>query len=194
MPATETPSPRERGKGAAWIKPTLSDTFAQANGLIPRPWHNFYVPAFSIKPLRPGDAAIAAYRELRIQLWPDCSADCDREIREIIADPARWAVFLGFIENDRAAGFLELRLRDCAEGATSSPVAYIEGWFVAVEYRRRGLGKALVDAAENWALARGCREIASDTQPENRVSIAAHEHLGYKPVERLVCFLKQLKS
>lgn len=90
-------------------------------------------------------------------------------------------------------GFLEIRLRDCAEGASSSPVAFIEGWFVLPEHRRQGLGKALVQAAENWAASRGCIEIASDTQIDNRVSIAAHERLGYKQVEQLVCFLKRLK-
>lgn len=151
------------------------------------------MPEFSIKRLCSGDAALATYRDLRIQLWPDCREDCDQEIRDILRDSTRWAVFLAVID-ETAAGFLELRLRDCAEGATSSPVAYIEGWFVALEYRRQGLGTALVKAAENWASARGCREIASDTQPENRVSIAAHEQLGYKQVERLVCFLKQLET
>ncbi len=147
---------------------------------------------FSIKQLRSEDSEIAAYRDLRVQLWPDCKENCDREIGEIFADPARWAVFVALLENRTAGGFLEIRLRDCAEGASSSPVAYIEGWFVAVEYRRRGLGKALVKAAENWAVAQGCSEIGSDTQPDNSLSIAAHERLGYKEVERLVCFLKQL--
>jgi aminoglycoside 6'-N-acetyltransferase I len=136
---------------------------------------------------------VNAYRELRIQLWPECTDDCDREISEILTDPVRWAVFVASLENQQMVGFLEIRLRDCAEGASSSPVAFIEGWFVLPEHRRQGLGKALVQAAENWAASRGCIEIASDTQIDNRVSIAAHERLGYKQVEQLVCFLKRLK-
>ena len=144
------------------------------------------------KRLQPDDTAIVTYRELRIQLWPDCKNDCDREIPEILADPFRWAVFVASRENERAVGFIEIRLRDCAESANSSPVAYIEGWFVLAEYRRQGVGQALVEAAENWALASGCTEMASDTQIENTLSIAAHERLGYKQVERLVCFLKRL--
>jgi aminoglycoside 6'-N-acetyltransferase I len=110
-----------------------------------------------------------------------------------LADPFRWAVFVALLEDQRAVGFIEIRLRDCAESANSSPVAYIEGWFVLAECRRQGVGKALVEAAENWALASGCTEMASDTQIENTLSIAAHERLGYKQVERLVCFLKAIR-
>jgi len=60
-------------------------------------------------------------------------------------------------------------------------------------YRRRGVGRALVEAAEQWAGARGFREIASDTQLENIASIAAHLRLGYQEVERNVCFLKRIE-
>jgi len=149
-------------------------------------------PNLCIRQLHSADAAIAGYRDLRIQLWPDCKDDCDREIAEILADPFRWAVFLALPKTGSAAGFVEVRLRDCAEGATSSPVAYLEGWFVSTEYRRQGVGRALIEAAENWAVTRACNEIASDAQIENALSIAAHERLGYKQVERLVCFLKRL--
>ena len=156
--------------------------------------HNLYVSArFTVSQLQREDAFIADYRDLRIQLWPDCKEDCDREISEILADPVRWAVFVVSLDGQKAIGFLEVKLRDYAEGASSSPVAYIEGWFIAGEHRRQGLGRALVEAAEKWAADRDCKEIASDTQINNRVSIAAHRQLGYKEVERIVCFLRHLK-
>ena len=147
----------------------------------------------TVRQLVSGDTLIEDYRDLRIELWPDCKEDCDREIATMLASPERWAVFVVSLEDDKAVGFLEVSLRDYAEGANSAPVAYLEGWFVADEHRRRGLGKALVKAAENWAILRGCSEIASDTWIENEVSIAAHQRLGYKEVERQVCFLKQLE-
>jgi aminoglycoside 6'-N-acetyltransferase I len=148
----------------------------------------------TVRQLQPDDALIKDYRDLRLELWPDCKEDCNREIAAMLANPERWAVFVASLEDGKAAGFLEVSLRDYAEGANSSPVPYLEGWFVADEYRRRGLGKALIKAAEEWAILRGCSEIASDTWLENAVSIAAHERLGYKEVERQVCFLKQLKT
>jgi len=47
-----------------------------------------------------------------------------------------------------------------------------------------------VQAAEAWARKQGLKEIASDTQIDNTVSIQAHKVLGYEEVERLVCFRK----
>jgi len=48
-------------------------------------------------------------------------------------------------------GFIEVSRRNYAEGCTTSPVAYIEGWYVDEESRRRTLGTRLVQAAEAWA-------------------------------------------
>ena len=58
--------------------------------------------------------------------------------------------------------------------------------------RGKGAAGALIDAAENWARTKGCRDMASDTWLENAVSIRAHAKMGYSEVERLVHFVKQL--
>lgn len=113
------------------------------------------------------------------------------ESKQVLSSPL-WAVFLARTSGDQPAGFIEAHLREYAEGAESSPVAYLEGWYVVPAYRRRGVGARLVQAAEHWAQSRGCTEIASDTSIENKGSIEAHKHLGYVEVERQVCFLKQL--
>jgi aminoglycoside 6'-N-acetyltransferase I len=89
-------------------------------------------------------------------------------------------------------GFIEVSLRNYAEGCITSPVAYIEGWYVDPDLRRKTVGRQLVSAAETWAREHGLTEIASDTQIENTVSIHAHTRLGYEEVERLVCFRKRL--
>ena len=92
------------------------------------------------------------------------------------------------------AGFIEVGTRPYAEGCMSSPVAYIEAWYVDADMRRRGVGKALFNAAEAWARQHGFAEIASDTLIDNAVSIAAHKALGYQEVERIVCFRRSLTS
>jgi len=89
-------------------------------------------------------------------------------------------------------GFIELSIRPHAEGCTSDRVAFVEGWFVEAGHRGRGVGAALMAAAEEWARARQCTELASDTQTFNEESIAAHNALGFEEVERLVCFRKSL--
>lgn len=54
-----------------------------------------------------------------------------------------------------------------------APVGYVEAWYVDPDVRRTGYGRALLAAAEAWALRRGCREMASDAQLGNAVSHAA---------------------
>lgn len=103
------------------------------------------------------------------------------------------AIFICEDETGDACGFLELRLRPYAEGCESSPVPFIEAWYVSPGARHKGAGRALTQAAENWATLRNFTEIASDTQLDNAQSQAAHSALGYEEVERLVAFRKTLR-
>jgi len=44
-------------------------------------------------------------------------------------------------------GFVEVSLRPYAEGCDTRPVGYLEGGYVAPEWRGQGIGRALVEAA-----------------------------------------------
>ncbi len=132
-----------------------------------------------------------AYCALRIRLWPMPDETNHREAAEFATDRERWAVYIARIEG-LAVGFVEAHLRDYAEGASSSPVGFIEGSYVAPEACKQGIGRALIAAGENWARDRGCIEMASDTQADNTISIEAHQRIGYRITERLVSFLKRL--
>jgi aminoglycoside 6'-N-acetyltransferase I len=145
---------------------------------------------FSIDNVRRGADSFGAYCRLRNQLWPIGQAVCEREASEILLDP-RWAVFVARLDSGATIGFLEVCLRDYAEGAESSPVGYLEGLFVVADYRRQGIGAALIRAGEQWAWQQGCTEIASDAQIGNAISIEMHKRMGYTEVERQVCFLKR---
>jgi aminoglycoside 6'-N-acetyltransferase I len=89
-------------------------------------------------------------------------------------------------------GFIEVGARSIADGCGTSPVAYIEGWFVDLDRRKQGVGRALVRAAEDWARMRGFQEIASDAEITNVGSQRAHVALGYSEVGRSVLYLKSL--
>jgi len=51
------------------------------------------------------------------------------------------------------------------------------GWYVEPEHQPRGVGRALIDAAEDWARSQDCTEIASDTWIDNEPS-RAHTRLS----------------
>lgn len=130
---------------------------------------------------------------LRLALWPHASTDEHRaEMAEQLADENLFAVFVAERGNGQLGGFLEASLRRYADGCSTSPVGYIEGWYVDDEVRRQGVGGQLVKAAEQWALARGCQEMASDCEIDNDVSLRAHLAIGYAEVERLIHFQKSL--
>jgi aminoglycoside 6'-N-acetyltransferase I len=89
-------------------------------------------------------------------------------------------------------GFASYSIRPWADGCTTSPVPYVEGWWVAPDLRRTGVGRALIGAIEQWARENGFAELGSDAELENTTSLAAHAALGFEPTERVQFFRKLL--
>lgn len=144
----------------------------------------------TIRPLETSD--IPRWVELRAELWPDQPLDdLETEGRASIAAEPPLVVFVAEAEGG-LAGFLELSLRSYAEGCESSPVPYVEGWYVAADRRRQGVGGALMRAAEEWSRQRGYTEMGSDALVTNRLSREAHAGLGFQEVEEIVVFRKAL--
>ena len=120
-----------------------------------------------------------AWLAMRERLWPDIRREqLAQEQAEILADAGRTGVLVAALPAGELAGFVEVSLRDWAEGCETRPAGYVEAWYVEPGHRRAGLGRGLIHAAERWALARGCTEMASDADLANDVSHAAHRALG----------------
>ena len=136
----------------------------------------------------------ADWLPLRLQLWPDCPREQHlEEMASFLREPTRFVQFIVRDPGGRGLGFAEASIRtDYVNGTSSSPVAYLEGLYVAPEARGRGIARSLVLAVSEWAVAAGCPELASDTQPENLVSQAVHTRLGFVETERAVFFSKSL--
>jgi aminoglycoside 6'-N-acetyltransferase I len=143
----------------------------------------------SIRLLQPSD--FDRWIDLRKELWPEQVDTLAPEGRAAIAADPPLIVFVAE-SPEGLIGFIELSLRSYAEGCDSSPVPYIEGWFVAEDSRRQGVGGALMQAAENWSREQGFTELGSDTNETNRLSRDAHAALGFAEVETLTVFRKVL--
>ncbi len=129
---------------------------------------------------------------MRRLLWPSTKpGEHEREMDRFIADP-RTPVFVAERTGGGLCGFLEAGTRPYVDGCDTSPVGYIEGWFVDADVRRHGIGGLLVQAAEAWARSIGLKEMGSDTDLTNDVSLSAHLTLGYREVERAIHFAKVL--
>ena len=132
---------------------------------------------------------------MRQALWPEANAnELAEETAAYFAGRGPLAmVMLCEAEDAAPIGMIELSLRSHADGCRSSPVPFVEGWYVAAEARRRGAGAALMAAAEDWARAGGYSELASDTQLDNEAGSRAHAGCGFEETGRAVHFRKSLR-
>jgi aminoglycoside 6'-N-acetyltransferase I len=140
------------------------------------------------RPAEPAD--YPKWLPMRAALWSECPREVHlAEIRDYTSTAELVAFVAG---HEHLEGFVDASLREIAEGCATSPVAYLEGIYVRPECRRQGIDRALVAAAEEWAISRGCSEMASDCLLENSESEFFHRELGYSVVERLIHFRRAL--
>jgi aminoglycoside 6'-N-acetyltransferase I len=143
----------------------------------------------------PADAE--AWLAMRSDLWPEgYTEEHALEIRRFFAGELQMplAVLVAEDSNGTICGFAELSIRNYAEDCLTDRVAYLEGWYVTKKMRRRGVGRALMRAAEEWGVAQGCTEFASDALLNNMTSAAAHLALGFTETVQIRCFRKDLPA
>ena len=151
------------------------------------------MPPFHVRPATPHDSA--DWLRMRVALWPEGApkehaAEIDQFFAGTLKNPLE--VLLAIDEAGKSIGFAELSIRNYVEDCVTDRVAYLEGWYVDAAWRRRGVGRALVAAAEDWARAQGCTEFGSDALLDNMMSAAAHRALGFEETAQIRCFKKAL--
>lgn len=144
----------------------------------------------------PGD--VEAVVALRAALWPHIPPEeNETEVRAIVGGEPRSTLPLVVIVAEirqEIVGFVEVGLRSHADGCDPTrPVGFIEGWYVLPAHQSKGIGRALIAAAQDWSRAQGCVELASDTWIDNEESQRAHEALGFEVVDRCVNYRKDLR-
>jgi aminoglycoside 6'-N-acetyltransferase I len=104
---------------------------------------------------------------MRCALWPDEEGAHETDMTAWLARPDTAVLIAERAGGAGLAGFAEVGARPIADGCETSPVAYLEGWYVDPDVRRQGIGTALIRAAEAWARDCGYREFASDALLDN---------------------------
>jgi aminoglycoside 6'-N-acetyltransferase I len=135
----------------------------------------------------------AVWTNLRCALWPDESLPTHASsIQQILSSDDAWG-FLAETSDRVPAGFAELAIRKYANGCETQPVPFLEGLWVAPRFRRQGIGRCLIRYVEAFVMARGYRELGSDTEIDNLASQSAHLAWGFSETERVVYFRKSLQ-
>lgn len=109
-----------------------------------------------------------------------------------VAEPGAEGEILVAEDGVLLLGCLALAVRPWGEGTRSAPVPWVEAWYVAPGHRRRGVGRALMRAAEARARAMGFAELGSDAAADNRAGLAAHRALGFVATETVRYFRRDL--
>lgn len=145
-----------------------------------------------IRPIRTDEAE--AWGRLRTSLWPDCPPEENAmEARAYFAGGDLKLVLFAFADQS-AIGFAEISERNIVDGCDDGPAAYLEGWYVDPDYRHKGIGKALVEAATLWARDRGYSWLGSDVELHNTISQSAHNALGFEETGRVITYRRNVKA
>jgi aminoglycoside 6'-N-acetyltransferase I len=149
-------------------------------------------PRVRIRPVRRADNE--SWVALRCARWPR------RPATELWLDIERWwwtgdscTQCLVAEEGRRLVGFLELSIRSGADSGLAR-IARVDGWYVAPEARRLGVGRALLQAAEAWAGHNRCGALESEGEWLDLAAQRAYAAAGYSATATIVRFHKVIAS
>jgi aminoglycoside 6'-N-acetyltransferase I len=139
---------------------------------------------------------------MRILLYPDCKKEeLLAEIQKIfrdrtLSDELDYTILVHEREKGHLGGFVETSLRLSVPFCHTSPVGFIESFYVDVGLRKRGIGRRLLEESEKWAKHKGCTEMAVDTNAWRKENPQNYRALGFMEVHRNdrdgVLFKKQI--
>ncbi len=143
-----------------------------------------------ISPIKPTD--FDTWVNFSLSLFPNSSKDKIEVDLRRIEQLDKYQTFIAR-KDSNAIGYVTVTLRtDHVEGASTSPVGYLEAIYVKPEYRNDGIARALFLQGQAWCKENGCSEMGSDTWHWNKDAQAFHKKLGFKEEDILVHFYKKI--
>jgi aminoglycoside 6'-N-acetyltransferase I len=126
------------------------------------------------------------WSKYRKSLYSELDDDYDQEEMKNIFDSDSW--LCQFVEDNdgKLIGLVELSFRNIADGCLSTPVPYLEGFYLVENKRNKGLGKKIIQLLVDWCKEHGYTELATDTELKNERAQRFYEKLGFKEIDRIV--------
>jgi GNAT superfamily N-acetyltransferase len=146
---------------------------------------------FTIRPGRREDAAEAA------RLWMqsaeehtshdrvyETSPGAEKTMRRFLADVANSSYSFLFVAvvGVRTVGFISGELRQGSPTFLPKTWASVDDVFIELEYRNRGMGRALFQSVQAWAQERGADGISLQVAAANSRGRKFYENLGFRDV------------
>jgi putative acetyltransferase len=174
-------------------EPTPGHRDPQPRATLPSPPAAEPPAGVTVRPAQPSDAASF------LELWRSVVAEGTvvrseqvrhgvRHYRGVFRKP--WTDFgaeIMAVSRDRVVGHLSIRREDAP---TTSHVATL-GIAVAVDWRRRGVGSALLEECLRWARSVGVHKVMLSVFPHNLPAIALYRRFGFVQEGRLVAYSRK---
>ena len=115
-------------------------------------------------------------------------AEIEKRLAALRASPD-YAVFVAELPDGEVAGWVGVFVYRCVEADTR---AEISGLVVDERIRSSGIGRRLMERAEEWARRKGCSAVGLRSQVFREGAHAFYERLGYKHIKTQKSFRKDL--
>jgi GNAT superfamily N-acetyltransferase len=140
----------------------------------------------TVRQAQPGDASEMARLagELGYPLAPD---EMRRRLERILPDSHHYIAVAS--SGQRIMGWMHVERRISLEGGER---AELMGLIVEPTVRRRGIGRRLVDMAENWVLAKGLAQLTVRSNTARVLSHPFYEALGYQRAKTQHVYVKRV--
>lgn len=102
---------------------------------------------------------------------------------------AREAVFVALADGKNIAGYIHIETYDTLYFET---MGNILGLAVKSDYRRKGIGKALLMEAEDWAMRHNIHHIRLNSGISRKEAHAFYQKLGYDGEKEQLRFIKKI--
>jgi GNAT superfamily N-acetyltransferase len=108
---------------------------------------------------------------------PDAEAQ-RRGLEMLLARPDKGVILVARHATAGAVGMVSAQL--VISTASGAPSAWVEDVVIRPEFRAGGLGRRLLDAVSDWAVAHGARRLQLLADADNAPALAFYKHLNWQ--------------